>query len=254
MFVVDRGSGPVLLLVHGFPLDHSMWRPQIDEFSRDFRVLAPDLPGFGRSPAELGYVTMERFADDLAELLDARGVDEPVHLCGLSMGGYIAWQFWRKHAERLRSLILCDTRAAADTPEAREGRLKMAAHVLEYGAAAVSEMMLPKMFAPATLREQPDVVAAIRQTIVDTDRESIAAAQHGMATRPDMRECLPQVTLPTLVVVGAEDQLTPPAEMRALADALPNAQFLEVAGAGHMAPLERPEIVNASLRKFLSGA
>ncbi len=119
--VIERGSGPPLLLVHGFPLDHQMWRGQIDELAEDFRVIAPDLRGFGASDATEGTVTMQQFADDLANLLDQLSVQQPVRLCGLSMGGYIAWQFWRRHGDRLSHLILCDTLRSCGLARCRTG-------------------------------------------------------------------------------------------------------------------------------------
>src|SRR3954452_5044435 len=147
---IDRGAGQLTLLVHGFPLDHTMWDAQIEALSKHSRVIAPDLRGFGQSP--LGPVdpthgiTMERYADDLAELLDELnlGVHQPVVLVGLSMGGYVAWQFVRKYASRVRALALLDTRAVADTEEGRAGRLKMADSVAEWGSGRVAEMMGPK--------------------------------------------------------------------------------------------------------------
>src|SRR3954465_471817 len=163
---IDRGTGRPILLVHGFPLDHTMWGAQIDALCDRFRVIAPDLRGFGQSP--LGNVdqnhgiTMERYCDDLAELLDAIGVQELTVLIGFSMGGYIAWQFVRKYVHRLRALIQCDTRAAADTDEARAGRLKMAENVAEWGAARVAEMMGPKLAAPSTFEAKPEVAAPSR--------------------------------------------------------------------------------------------
>ena len=148
--VEDRGSGPVLLFVHGFPLDHTMWRWQIDEFSARYRVLAPDLRGFGSSTLGDGQVTMRRYADDLAAMLDRLNVREKVIFIGLSMGGYVAWQFWQKYADRLAGLILCDTRAVADTPQAKAGRAELAARVKSEGPQAAADAMLPKLFASQT--------------------------------------------------------------------------------------------------------
>ena len=158
MAYVDEGRGLPILLVHGFPLDHSMWEAQIAALSPHSRVIAPDLRGFGRTPlapgdAERG-ISMEAYADDLVELLDALAIREPVVLVGFSMGGYVAWQFVRKHVGRLRALVQCDTQAKADNDEARAGRLKMAESVAEWGSGRVAEMMEPKLFAPATVREE----------------------------------------------------------------------------------------------------
>ena len=149
--VYDRGEGPPLLLVHGFPLDHSMWSGQLDEFSGAYRVIAPDLRGFGTSglsstTAAGQASSMEEFADDLDTLLGALGVNEPVVFCGLSMGGYIAWQFWRKYQSRVKALVLCDTQSGADAPEAAAVRHKMADHVIQHGTSLVADAMLPKLF------------------------------------------------------------------------------------------------------------
>src|SRR5262245_17843570 len=158
---VDRGAGQPVLLVHGFPLDHTMWDAQIEALSKHARVIAPDLRGFGQSP--LGPVdpthgiTMERYADDLAEFLDESqlGADQLSIFVGLSMGGYIAWQFARKYASSLRGLALLDTRSVADTDDARAGRIKMAENVADWGSGRVAEMMGPKLSAPATFKAKP---------------------------------------------------------------------------------------------------
>jgi pimeloyl-ACP methyl ester carboxylesterase len=249
--VLDRGAGSPVLLVHGFPLDHTMWRHQIESLSSTHRVIAPDLRGFGGSTATPGAVTMERFADDLNDALTSLGVDEPVTLCGLSMGGYVAWQFWKKHRSRLRRLVLCDTRAQPDTAEAAKNRLAMAERVLAEGPSVAAEAMLPKLFAAKSQQRIPEVIEAQRRVMLAATPEGIAAALRGMAERPDARPWLPRVDVPTLVVVGSEDPISPPAEMREIAAAISGAQFVEVASAGHMAPLEQPEAVNAALRRFL---
>ena len=253
---VDRGRGAPLVLVHGFPLDHTMWDAQIDALAARCRVIAPDLRGFGRTP--LGAVgpahgiSMRQYADELAELLAALGVDEPVVVCGFSMGGYVAWQFVLNHAERVRALVQCDTRAAADTDEARAGRLKMAAHVAEWGAARVAEMMGPKLLAPRTFETRPEVVAAVREVVERTAPASIAAAQLGMAAREDVTARLAQIDVPTLLLVGQEDAITPPAEMATVAAAIPGAELVVVPGAGHMTTTENPAAVNAALARFLA--
>jgi pimeloyl-ACP methyl ester carboxylesterase len=251
--VVDEGRGAPLLLVHGFPLDHSMWAGQIAELSRSCRVIAPDLRGFGQSDATPGTVTMGQFADDLAGLLDALNVREPVTFCGLSMGGYVGWQFVARHANRLGRLIVCDSRSIADTPDGAAGRLKTAEKVLREGASVVAEGMIPKLFSRASLDSNASYVAATREVIRRTSPDGIAAALRGMAERPDVTGQLGRITVPTLVLCGAEDAISGPAEMRTIAEAIPGAQFVEIAGAGHMAPLEKPAEVNNAIRQFLVG-
>lgn len=252
---VDRGAGTPILLLHGFPLDHTMWSAQIDALADRCRVIAPDLRGFGRSSLgsvdpELG-VSMEQYADDMAELLGAIGVQEPVVLVGFSMGGYIAWQFVRKYAQRLRALVQCDTKSAADTDEARANRLRMADNIHDWGAARVAEIMGPKLFAAQTFESQPKVVAAVREVVEHSSPAAIAAAQRGMAARPDMTSFLPTIRVPTLILVGAEDAISPPQEMQAVAAAIPNAEFVEIPDSGHMTTVENPRAVNAVLLRFL---
>jgi pimeloyl-ACP methyl ester carboxylesterase len=174
--VADEGVGPAILFVHGFPLDHTMWSQQIVEFSKTHRVIAPDLRGFGGSDGALYSISMQQFADDLAELLQALEVDRPVTFCGLSMGGYIGWQFAFRHPDWLQRLILCDTRAAADTPEAAANRLKMADIVTRDGPEPVVWAMMPKLFAASTAQEHPEIVASVRKTVMDTNPLAIAAA------------------------------------------------------------------------------
>jgi pimeloyl-ACP methyl ester carboxylesterase len=154
--VVERGNGTPLVLVHGFPLDHSMWRGQLEGLADICRVIAPDLRGFGQSSVTPGKIAMEQYADDMAALLDALGISQPVVFCGLSMGGYVAWQFALRHRARLAKLVLCDTRSIADSAEAAAGRQKTAERVLAEGPQVVAEAMLPKLFAPpaANVREK----------------------------------------------------------------------------------------------------
>jgi 3-oxoadipate enol-lactonase len=266
---VDRGQGMPLLLVHGFPLNHTMWAAQIDVLSRQFRVLAPDLRGFaekGISPISTNGPhdashnldsspspqTMEQFADDLAAMLDALDVHEPIVFCGLSMGGYIAFQFHKRYAQRLRGLILCDTRAAADTPEGATARRIMADRVLVEGPVPLVEMMLPRVVAAATLRDRPQLVDELRRMMMSASPHGIAAASLGMAERPDMTASLGQIRCPTLVIVGAEDAASPPAEMRGIAAAIPGAKFVEIPAAGHLSPMENPAAVNAAILDFLA--
>ncbi len=250
--VVDTGSGPVVLLVHGFPLDHSMWQHQLTGLDDSFRLIAPDLRGFGGSSGATDKLTMEQFADDLAELLDALRISEPVTFCGLSMGGYIAWQFAQRHAARLARLIVCDTRAAADTPDGARGRHELAERVLTEGSTMVADAMIPKLFAEQTRREQPALVAATQRIMSNTAPQAIAGALRGMAERPDVTSRLPRIEVPALVVCGEHDAIIPVQEMRTIAESLPHGRFVEIPEAGHMAPLENPTPVNAAIREFLN--
>jgi pimeloyl-ACP methyl ester carboxylesterase len=251
----DRGTGTPVLLIHGFPLDHTMWAAQIVALAEVARVIAPDLRGFGESP--LGDVdpprgvSMEQYADDLVALLDAIAVREPVVLCGFSMGGYIAWQFVRKYPERQRALVQIDTRAAADTEEARAGRIKMAENVAIWGSPRVAEMMGPKLFAPQSFEKLPEVLRAVREVVGRTAPAGIAAAQRGMAARPDMRDLLPKIAVPTLVIAGEHDAIIPPEEMKSIAIAIPGAKFVAIPNSGHMTTMENPVAVNEALVEFV---
>jgi pimeloyl-ACP methyl ester carboxylesterase len=254
---VARGIGPPVVLLHGFPLDHTMWSEQIQALAQKHRIIAPDLRGFGKSslgdadPAR--GITMEQYADDVALLLDALEVTQPIVLAGFSMGGYIAWQFVRKHMSRLRALIQLDTRAAADTDDARANRLKMAENIHEWGPARVAETMGPKLFAAGKFEANPAIVQELRDVISRTSPDAIACAQRGMAARPDMTSLLPTINLPTLLIAGVEDALTPAKEMQQIADAIPKGEYKEIEDAGHMSPMENPAAVNAALISFLAG-
>jgi len=256
LWAVDRGEGPAVLLVHGFPLDHRMWEGQIAVLSAQYRVIAPDLRGFGASAAGAEVsdepVTMERMADDLAALLDAVGISSPIVLAGLSMGGYVALAFWRRHAGRLRGLVLCDTRAEADTPEAAAARRRTAERAAREGTAFLCDDMLPRLLAAPAREHSPEVVALVRRMILEAPPRGVAAAALGMGMRSDATPWLPEIACPALLLVGGDDAITPPESMRAMARSMPHARLVEIPGAGHLAPLERPAEVNAALLDFLA--
>jgi len=253
---IDRGQGVPVLLLHGFPLDHTMWNAQIDALTEQCRVIAPDLRGFGESP--LGAVdpehgiSMEQYADEVIELLNALNITEPIVLVGFSMGGYVAWQFVRKYGDRVRALIQCDTRAIADTDEARAGRIKMADNVADWGSLRVAEMMGPKLFSARALETKPQLMAEVRGVVERTPPAAIAAAQRGMAARPDVTAMLPTIQAPTLVLVGELDAISSSAEMRTIAEAIPRADFVEIPNSGHMTTMENPNAVSQSLSEFIA--
>ncbi|MCA9070234.1 MAG: alpha/beta fold hydrolase, partial [Planctomycetaceae bacterium] len=198
--VLDQGQGPVVVFVHGFPLTHAMWQPQIEALAADYRIIAPDLRGFGESSATRGTVTMRQFADDLAGILDALNITEPVTFCGLSMGGYIGWQFVQNYPDRLKSLVCCDTKASADSDEAIQNRHKLAASVLKHGVGVLAQAMPEKLFAKPTLDQQDDIVEQCKQMMLAADPEGTAAALRGMAERPNMTPLLATIQVPTLVI------------------------------------------------------
>lgn len=250
-FVRDEGTGPVLVLVHGFPLDHTMWREQVEGLSNCCRVLAIDLRGFGKSTGPVDGISMKDFADDVAEILTALNIDESVTFCGLSMGGYIAWQFWEHHRDRLSKLILCDTKAIGDDDAGKETREKVAQRVLQSGPEFLTAIMSGKLFAKRTLEEKSEIVNEVLQVIRNTRGENVAAASRAMAARPDFTSRLSEIDVPTLVIVGEEDAISTADEMQSIANEIPQATIEIIPNAGHMAPLEAPEATNSAIRSFL---
>lgn len=253
LFVQIQGEGAPLLLVHGFPLDHTMWQAQIDEFSRDYQVIAPDLRGFGQSDPPSVPLSMEQHADDMAQLLSVLKIHEPVTFCGLSMGGYVAWQFCVRHMPRVHRLIVADTRALPDSPEVAAGRIKTARTVLDEGVGLIANAMLPRLFPADLVKSRPTFVESTFQVMMSTRPETVAGALLGMAERPDMSTRLHEITVPTLVVCGELDAISPAKEMRGIAGDLPQGKYVEIAGAGHMSPMEKPTEFNLAVREFLRG-
>lgn len=246
--VETRGTGPAILFIHGYPLDRTIWQHQVEHLV-GVRRIAPDLRGMGRSDApDLGY-SMATYAEDLAGLLEALG-EETVVLCGLSMGGYIALEFLRRWPDRVRGLVLMDTRAEADTPEGRRGRDAQIALVRDEGTAAVAAQMVPKLLAPDAPAAMVD---RIRRMITATPPAGIVGALTAIRDRADSRVLLPELgRLPVLVVSGDRDALIPPSVAEAMADAIPGATLRMVAGAGHLPPVEQPERTTAILQEFLA--
>ena len=250
--LADDGAGRPVVLIHGFPMDHSIWAQQVQSLAPYYRVITPDLRGFGRSSVTPGKVTVAQWADDLAAMLDALKITEPIVLGGLSMGGYVAFQFFRAHRSRLAGLILCDTKAAADSPQAAAGRLETAQRTEREGTQFLAETMLPRLLAPATQARQPEVVDRLRQIILAGDRIGYAATSRGLAERPDFTPLLPQIDCPTLLIVGRQDAISTVAEISAMARAIQGSRIVEIEGAGHVTPLEAPGEVAAAIEQFLT--
>lgn len=251
----DSGSGsPVVLLVHGYPLNRSMWDPQLGALRQVARVIAPDLRGFGASePGPDGPLTMDQHADDLCALLDALHVPEPVVYVGLSMGGYVGFAFWRRHAERVRAFVLADTRATADTAEGVAGRHALAAQAEQQASPRPAlDAMLPRYFSPS-LRPGALPEHLARGMILSSSVRAVADGARGLALRPDSVTDLESITVPTLVIVGEHDVLTPPSDSELIAARVPRARLVRIEQAGHMANLENPDAFNTALLEFLRG-
>jgi 3-oxoadipate enol-lactonase len=231
------GEGAPLVLLHAFPFDHRMWKG-IPVPGR--RVIAPDLRGFGESP--LRPFTIADLADDVASLLDALALPRAA-VGGISMGGYVALAFAHRHRGRLEALVLADTKAAPDSPEARQARDEAITLVETQGSEVYLERQVPRLLSARA----PESVRTELRTLGRQRPESLVAGLTALRDRPDRRPELPRITCPTLIVVGAEDAITPPAESRAMAQAIPGARLVELPGAGHLANLEAPQAFAAAL-------
>jgi pimeloyl-ACP methyl ester carboxylesterase len=248
----DKGSGPPLVLIHGHPFDRSMWTPQVEAFAaRGWRVIAPDLRGYGQSAVVPGTTTLSDFARDIAALLDHLGVDGFV-LSGLSMGGQIAMECYRLFSGRIQGLVLADTFAAAETDEGKAWRNALADRLLREGMAPYADEVLPKMMAPHNVAAQPAVAAHVLRMMRGAPAAGAAAALRGRAERPDYVPMLPQVAVPALVVVGSDDEYTPVADAEVLRDGIPGATLVVIEGAGHLPNLERPAEFNEAMTHFLT--
>jgi 3-oxoadipate enol-lactonase len=249
----ETGKGPPLLFVHGYPLNRRMWQPQLEGLADVARIIAPDLRGHGESQAVPGPYSVDLFADDLAAFLDALGIRQKIVLCGLSMGGYIVFAFHRKYAARLAGLILTATRAAADSPQARLARDQSAELARRQGVNAVVDGMLPKLLAPATLQTRPELVEQARQIMAANSLESVLGDLVALRDRPDSSPTLGDIDIPTLLLPGAEDQIIPLPEARAMQAAIRGSILEVIPGAGHLLNLENPTAFNAAVRRFLIG-
>ena len=245
-----RGDGPAILFIHGYPLDRTIWAPQLDALD-GWRRIAPDLRGMGESDApDLGY-GMGTYAEDLVALLDALGVERAV-VAGLSMGGYVAFELLRRWRARVSGLVLIATRAEADSPDARRARDAAAHQARESGAAAIAEAMLPNLLAPASRERDPALAERVRRVMTNAPVAGIVGALSAMRDRPDSTGLLSTLEgVPTLVVAGAEDRIIPPEKARAMADRISDAEFVLIPGAAHLPTLEAPEATTRAIRTFL---
>ena len=245
----DQGTGLPLVFLHAFPLNRSMWTPQMTALSRHFRTIALDLRGHGESDAPLWNFSLDQYADDVCALLDYLAVPQVV-LIGLSMGGYVSFAVSRKYGSRLKALVLADTRAQADSQEGRTGRFHLAQTAYGTGSNAVAEAMLPKLLGPTSLKNKPELVESVRSTIHQAPVSGILVDLMAMAARPDSVAHLRTITCPTLVVVGQEDHTTPLADARLMAAEIPGARLAVIPAAGDLSNLEQPDVFNDLLRSF----
>ena len=246
----EAGTGPAVLLLHGFPFNRSLWREQVEVLTPYFRVIAPDLRGHGETSVTAGPATMAEMAQDVIGLMDALDIGQAA-VCGLSMGGYVALALYRLFPSRVFALVLADTRAVADTEEGKEIREEQAQKALLAGMGPIADAMLPKLVAAVTVAKHPEVVARVRDMILKTDPAGAAAAQRGMAQRSDQTDFLPHITAPTLIIVGRHDLLTPVSESEMMHRGIAGSRLQVIEEAGHISNLEQPETFNRALTRFL---
>jgi pimeloyl-ACP methyl ester carboxylesterase len=246
----DAGDGVATLFIHGFPHDRTLWAPQTSALTHRARCLALDLPGFGASPFS-GAAGMDDYADDVVCVLDGAGVDRAV-VVGLSMGGYVAFALWRRHPARVRALVLASTRAGADGDEVRARRQALIATARREGSGAVADSQIVGALARRTRETHPELVASVRAMQAGASVPGIVGALEAMLARPDSTPDLPGITVPTLVIAGADDAIIRPAEARAMHEAIPGSRFELLDGAGHLCNVERPAAFNLVLGEFLA--
>ena len=249
----DSGEGLPVVFLHGFPHDRTLWTAQRLSLAPHVRCIVPDLRGFGHSSTH-GPFSMDQYADDIVALLDWLGIDAAV-VCGLSMGGYVAMAMWRRHPDRIRALVFSDTKAGADDAETRVRRDDLIAMVKRDGSRAIADAQLQGMLGKESRARRPDVVNTVRVMMARQSVAGITGALQALRDRPDSRETLGTITVPTLVVVGEDDVLTPIKEARAIAEALPTAARVRmeiIAGAGHLPCIERPAATTHALSDFLA--
>src|SRR3990172_7894049 len=237
----DQGTGQPVVLLHAFPLSRRMWDETVKAWSSRFRVLAPDLPGFGDSPIPAADFTMENCASEVNNFLRKRGVGGKVVLVGLSMGGYIAFEFMRQFPEKIRGVVLVATHPLPDTEATARGRQETAEFVLNEGSEALAGRLIPKLLGKTTLESKPDVVQRCRELIVDNSPSGIAKACHGLAARRDSTSLLQHILVPTLIVAGSEDALIPETRAIEMKQQIKTSQLEILKECGHLVNLEQPQ-------------
>jgi 3-oxoadipate enol-lactonase len=246
----EAGAGEPVLWLHGYPLDRTLWAPQLADPAAGFRYLAPDHPGFGES-ARIASTTLDAWADWAVAFLDALGVGRAV-VGGLSMGGYLALAIWRRHPDRVRALLLADTRAGADSAEVRAKRDEMKMVLLSQGVGAVADRLITGMVGKTTRAQRPELVDQLDAMMRRSSVDAVSDAREVLLGRPDATPTLGTISVPTLIVCGDEDVLTPVAESRALQAAIPGSRLEVIAGAGHVSNFEAPAVFNRLLKAYLT--
>ncbi len=243
------GDGPPLILLHPFPANHEFWLPAAQSLLTRYRLILPDLRGHGDSDIGGGPATMRKLAADLVRVMDDAKMDRAA-FAGVSIGGYALFEFWRRHRDRVSALVLCNTKAQADSPEARSARLQSATEVMEGGTEPFFETLIPKLLGETTRNTRPDLVQGALRMMRKMSAEDVAMVQRGMAERPDSVATLKMISVPTLIVTGEEDLFAGAAEAELMRQNIPGSQVKIIPKAGHYSPWERPKEVGELLREF----
>lgn len=246
----DVGCGPAIVLIHGYPFNRSLWAEQVTALVDRYRVLTLDLRGHGETETSPVASTMKLMAQDISALMDELRIDRAV-VGGLSMGGYVALAFYQLFPHRVEKLLLADTRAQADTKEGKVTRAEQVQQILAEGMAGIVNAMLPKLLSPETVSKRPEIVKRVREMMMHTNPEGAAAALRGMAEREDQTERLSQINVPTLIVVGKEDPITPVADSEKMHEGITGSQLVVIENASHVSNIEQPEQFNRALQEFL---
>lgn len=247
----DEGQGAPVVFLHAFPLNRTMWEPQVAGLRDSYRIITIDLRGHGESDAPMWRYTLSQFVEDINGLLDHLAITRATFV-GLSMGGYILFTLYRMYPARVQALVLADTRATADTPEAKAVRFSMAQVAYRRGAPAVADLMLPKLLSPASLEGRRELRDRVRTIITETQVSGIVGDLMAMEARPDSTPLLADLAVPTLVIVGEDDGASPPDEVEDMAGRIPGSTFVRLPQAGHLSNMENPEAFNAAILAFLT--
>lgn len=252
MAYIDTKPQLTLLLIHGFPLNSMMWWPQINGLDRVARVIAPDLRGFGRSEAIDGAYSMRTFADDCKHLLDRLEVTEPVVVGGFSMGGYVAFEFYRRYPSMVRGLILTGTRAGADDERSREGRTQAIEAVQKNGAEVITKPMVSRLLSNYQFNRNEELIGTVTDIMGSASEAGMIGALTAMRDRDDSTGTLAKIDVPTLVIHGMDDKIVPVLDARIMDEEIPNCQLQFIPRAGHLVNMESPKQWNALAESFLT--
>jgi len=251
MAYAEAGSGTPLLFIHGFPLSKAIWLPQLEALNTSFQIITPDLRGHGDSESVPGPYSMQMLAGDLNALLDNLGINQPVVICGHSMGGYLTFEFFRQYPQRVAGIILTATRAADDPPEGKTNRDNAAQNVMQDGITPIVEGMLPKIVSPASFDKNPELVESVKAIMMGASVEGTVGALMAMKERPDSTPTLEEIKVPSLVIHGRGDQIIPLAEAEQMAGSIQDCEFVIFDNAGHLPSLEDPQLFNNVVRDFM---